>query len=275
MAPDAGFSLEAFYDAYPRVEEDFQRTLDVSLEPSGSELLYELVGRLRLPPGAVAIDVGCGEGRHAMALAGRFELRVHGFDPVARHVRLASERLGVEPAGRVDFALGAAEALPVAGAAADLVWCRDVLVHVADLDRAYAEFRRVLRPGGHALVYQSAFATDRLEPREAAWLYRAAGIVPSSADPARTEAAIAGSGLRIEERMEVGLEWAERAEERRGEAGRRLLHAARLLRAPDRYIGQFGQAAYDIMLADCLWHVYHLLGKLSARVYLLSFAPTR
>lgn len=33
------FSLEEFYDAYPRVEGDFQDALDVSLAPRGPELL--------------------------------------------------------------------------------------------------------------------------------------------------------------------------------------------------------------------------------------------
>jgi ubiquinone/menaquinone biosynthesis C-methylase UbiE len=49
--------------------------------------------------------------------------------------------------------------LPVEDRTADLVWCRDVLVHVADLERAYHEFHRVLRDGGRTLVYQM-FATD-------------------------------------------------------------------------------------------------------------------
>jgi hypothetical protein len=51
-----------------------------------------------------------------------------------------------------------------------------------------------------------------------------------------------------------------------------LLHAARLLRAPERYIAQFGQVAYDIKLGDCLWHIYRMIGKLSPRIYLLSAA---
>lgn len=35
-------------------------------------------------------------------------------------------------------------------ATVDLVWCRDVLVHSLDHRRAYAEFRRALRPeAGH------------------------------------------------------------------------------------------------------------------------------
>ena len=30
------------------------------------------------------------------------------------------------------------------------------------------------------------------------------------------------------------------------------------------------QAPYDMMLGDCLWHVYGMIGKLARRVYLLS-----
>jgi hypothetical protein len=70
--------------------------------------------------------------------------------------------------------------------------------------------------------------------------------------------------------LRVGPEWGERSEEQAGAGSRHLLHAARLLRAPERYVTRFGQAAYDIMLADCLWHVYRLIGKLDGRVYLLS-----
>ena len=141
-------------------------------------------------------------------------------------------------------------------------------MHVADLDRAYAEFHRVLRGGGHALVYQP-FATDRLEPREAEWLWRALGVVAASTDPARTEAAIAAAGVRVEERIDLGSEWGEWSEERSGAAGRKLLHAARLLRDPDRYRARFGEAACEIMLGDCLWLVYAMIGKLERRVYLL------
>jgi hypothetical protein len=48
------------------------------------------------------------------------------------------------------------------------------------------------------------------------------------------------------------------------------LHAARLLREPERYITRFGKQNYDIKPGDCLWHVYRMIGKLSSRVYLLS-----
>jgi len=45
-----------------------------------------------------------------------------------------------------------------------------------------------------------------------------------------------------------------------------------LLRDPERYRARFGEAAYEIMLGDCLWHVYAMLGKLERRVYLLTRA---
>jgi hypothetical protein len=47
-----------------------------------------------------------------------------------------------------------------------------------------------------------------------------------------------------------------------GIPAQRLLWASRLLREPGRYIGAFGQDNDDIMLGDCLWHVYRLIGKL-------------
>ena len=33
---------------------------------------------------------------------------------------------------------------------------------------------------------------------------------------------------------------------------------------------RYGQSACDMMLGDCLWHVYGMIGKLTRRAYLLS-----
>lgn len=128
-----------------------------------------------------------------------------------------------------------------------------------------------LRDGGHVLVYQM-FGSERLEPLEADWLWKTMGVVPTSADPALTDAAISSAGLQVDERIDLGTEWGEWTEEQTGKISRRLLYASRLLRDPQRYVAQFGEAAYDIMLGDCLWHVYGMIGKLDRRVYLLSRA---
>jgi hypothetical protein len=43
-----------------------------------------------------------------------------------------------------------------------------------------------------------------------------------------------------------------------------------LLRGRDSYVARFGEAACDMMLGDCLWHVYGMIGKLTRHAYLLS-----
>jgi SAM-dependent methyltransferase len=256
--------LERSFDDFPRVEDAFHEALSESLAPRGPDVLYELVGAFGLPRGAIAIDVGCGEGRHTAELAQRFGFAVTGFDPLPRHIELARD---AHPGVR--FELGRAEALPVADDSVDLVWCRDVLILVPELERVYQELARVLKPGGRALVYQM-FAGERLEPRESAELWGLLGGDRRSAEPGVTDRAIAAAGLRVDELLVLGSEWGEHAEEQQGKPGERLLWAARLLRDPGRYVARFGQGNYDVMLGDCLWHVYAMIGKLERRAYALT-----
>lgn len=276
--PDAS-ALERSYDRYPRIEEAFDELLDASLLPRGPDILYDLVADLDLPAGSSVLDLGCGEGRHTLRLAEQFGFRVVGVDPVARHIELSNDQLAsrvrdqADLASRVRFQMGRAEQIPLDDGSLDLIWCRDVLVHVASLGRAYHEMRRVLRSQGHALIYQM-FWGERIEPKEAEWLWRAMGNIPETARPEATELAIAAAGLRIDKTIELSSEWGEVAQESSGHPGRRLLHAARLLRDPERYINAYGQSAYEIKLADCLWHVYRMIGKLSPRIYLLSVSAS-
>lgn len=176
------------------------------------------------------------------------------------------------PGCRVAFAAGTAENLPLPSGSTDLVWSRDVLSLVEDLDGAYREFRRVLKPGGRALIYQM-FTTSLLEPAEAAFLLPVMSCSAWAMRPDNTEAAIAAAGLCIDRCVVLGSEWGEYYHEHAPARSRHLLHAARLLRNPERYIARFGKQNYDIKLGDCLWHVYRMLGKLSSRIYLLS-APS-
>jgi len=272
------FSLEESYDAFPRIEAEFEGALDASLGPRGPELLYELVQGLHLAPRANVLDVGCGEGRHSLTLAERFGFSVHGVDPVPRHIELSTERLDAAAARRpelrelVRFHRGSTESLPLDDRTIDLIWCRDVLVHVFALETAFTEWRRVLRDDGRAIVFQT-LATDRLEPREAAWLFATLGIAVGSTDPKRVDESIAAGGLRIDRRIDLGHDWATFNEEQAGRSTRKLLHAARLLQDPDRYVARFGRSAYEIELGDCLWHVFHMIGKLTDRAYLLSKQP--
>jgi SAM-dependent methyltransferase len=98
-----------------------------------------------LPPG-VAVDAACGTGRHSVHLAARGH-RVIGVDSSAEMLAVARTKL---PEG--DWRLGDLHDLPVADDEADLVVCALALAHVPDLAPVFAEFARVLRPGGHLVV---------------------------------------------------------------------------------------------------------------------------
>lgn len=276
VAEDAAVAHD--HEAYGLVEERFQEAMDEGLDPGSPGVLLDLVADFGLAPGAAVLDVGCGDGWHGAELARRYGLAVRGIDPSAQSLAAAREDLdraiqespGLEQL--VSFTPGTAQDLPAADQSADLIWCRDVLCLVEDLSAVYAEFRRVLRPGGRAVIYQM-FTTARLQPAEAAWLLPVMGCHEASMRPAVTEAAISDAGLRVDQCIVTSSEWGEHAQERTGAPGRHLLHAARLLRDPPRYIHQFGQGNYDIALGDCLWHVYRMIGKLSGRIYLLT-APS-
>jgi SAM-dependent methyltransferase len=278
MGSTTSASLDEFYDDYERIEAAFQDALDESLSPRGPDFLYEVVDKLGLPSGADVVDLGCGSGPHSLKLAERFGFAVRGIDPVRRHIELANEALhnAAKQHPRlsklVRFDLGAVEALPIEDASVDLIWCREALYYFG-LDKAFAECRRVLRAGGYMVIY-NMFNGDRLEPREAERQWTR-DVVLANADHKHVEAAFSGAGFQIEACIVLASEGGERAQEERGEPGRRLLHAARLLRAPERYIAQFGQTAYDIMLGDCLWHIYRMIGKLSGRIYLLKTPTSR
>jgi SAM-dependent methyltransferase len=246
--------LEQYYGEYEHIEEAFQAALDESLNPRGPDYLYELVLQMGLPAGARAIDLGCGDGAECVQLATRFGFAVLGIDPVAYHIDLGTKAAAEHPRLDLDFVLGTADSAPVDVGSVDLIWMREVLYHIPSLEEAFVECHRVLRAGGRMLIYHN-FGSEQGE----------SGNHP----PEAVDSALAGAGFVTDEKIELGPEFGEYAQERRGEPGRRLLHAARLLRDPRRYITQFGQRAYDIMLDDCMWHVNRMIGRLNGRIYLL------
>jgi|SRR5436190_10469126 len=115
--------------------------------------------RAGLRPGMAVVDVACGTGPVTRACLDvlRGDGRVVGVDPSAGMLAVAQQRVrGAE------FRAGHAEALPVADGGADFVVMGYALRHVAELERAFAEFRRVLRPGGTLLVLEVSRPSTRL-----------------------------------------------------------------------------------------------------------------
>jgi ubiquinone/menaquinone biosynthesis C-methylase UbiE len=102
----------------------------------------------QLPVGT-ALDVACGTGRHTSYLAALGHT-VIGVD--ASEQMLAIARVKV-PDG--EFYVGDLHELPLPDQSVGVLVCSLALEHVADLRPAFAEFARVLRPGGHLVTSDS------------------------------------------------------------------------------------------------------------------------
>ena len=215
------------------------------------------------------LDAGCGTGDHACGLAARYSCAVIGLDFVETNLKLARARTRKESlSDLITYQQGDIQDMPFHDAIFDLVWCRDMLIHVPQLQKAVAECARVLKPEGAITVY-TIFATDLLEPKEAAWLYEVLDIVSENMSPAYCEAAFNATGFQIHSCEEIGSEWLEYSEEQEGRYSQEILHIARMKRARVSLVADFGQAVYNVMLAVHRWNIYVLLGKLSSTVYTL------
>jgi ubiquinone/menaquinone biosynthesis C-methylase UbiE len=94
----------------------------------------------------IALDAACGTGRHA-AIVSAMGWDVIGVD--ATEAMLERARAKVPGA---TFHQGRLQALPVDSGSVDLVVCGLALSHVEDLAPVYAEFERVLKPGGRVIT---------------------------------------------------------------------------------------------------------------------------
>lgn len=115
-----------------------------------------------LPEGGTAVDVGCGTGTFALALAGlRPGAQVIGVDGDPEILALAQAKRG---AGAIEWREGLAQELPMPDQSVDVVSVSLVLHHLLaeDKRKALTETRRILKPGGSLHVADWGPPGDRL-----------------------------------------------------------------------------------------------------------------
>lgn len=117
---------------------------------SGPWYRRQVLRRCGLQPGMHVLDVAAGTGlvtAQALALVGPAG-RVQALDPSPGMLAELKRKLPVETL------VAYAEAIPLPAASVDFISMGYALRHVGDLDRAFAEFARVLRPGGRICLME-------------------------------------------------------------------------------------------------------------------------
>ncbi len=119
------------------------------LSPGGAEEVGRVLHDIDLK-GKTVVDIGCGSGGITVGLARDFGAgRVIGLDveaPVCAAARRRAEAAGV--ADRVEIRQVAPGPMPLPDGAADVVFSKDSIVHIADKDALARDAFRVLKPGG-------------------------------------------------------------------------------------------------------------------------------
>lgn len=144
---------------YDRIAGHFSATREYPW-PEVEEFLADRRGRL-------ALDVGCGNGRHAELLAARAD-RIVGVD-LSRGLLAEARDRAAERGFAVDLVHGDAGRLPVRDGTVDLAVYVATLHHLRPRQRRVAsldELARVLAPDGRALVSAWSTTHDRFDADE-------------------------------------------------------------------------------------------------------------
>jgi arsenite methyltransferase len=144
-----------------------------------------------LERGETLLDVGCGNGLIGFGALDRGASQVVFADvstALLEDCRELAAKAGV--VGRCRFVEAQAEDLRgVADQSLDVVTTRSVLIYVADKERAFLEFHRVLRPGGRVSIFEPINRFG-LEERRGTWGYavdgEAAGLIGKVIDSFRS-----------------------------------------------------------------------------------------
>ncbi|HEY2442828.1 MAG TPA: methyltransferase domain-containing protein, partial [Streptosporangiaceae bacterium] len=116
------------------------------------EAIPELTDELRLRPGDTLLDLACGRGAYGLLVAKQSGTRLIGVDFSAQALAEAREqaaRMGVSSAS---FRVGELTATGLPGASVEAVLCTDAIQFPDEPAVAYDEIRRVLKPGGRAVL---------------------------------------------------------------------------------------------------------------------------
>jgi ubiquinone/menaquinone biosynthesis C-methylase UbiE len=123
----------------------------------------------RVEPGETLLDVGCGDGLIAFGALKRGANVV--FSDISKELLDVCREIAGDDERCTFVKASATDLSAVPDASVDAVTMRSVLIYVADRERAFAEFRRVLKPGGRLSIFEplNSFEYPGPDDRWGAW----------------------------------------------------------------------------------------------------------
>ncbi len=168
----------------------------------GKPVTVRLARLAEIRPGTRVLDVGGGFGGPARTLAVEFGCHVTAIDLTASYVeaaRVLTTRMGV--ADRVTHLVGDALDLPFPDGSFDLVWTQNSGMNIADKERLYRGFHRVLRPGGRLALQEPMAGPTRPVLYPVMWSRDGSGSHLGTREAMREF--IEGAGFRVLEWQDV------------------------------------------------------------------------
>ena len=130
----------------------------------GREATTELAQLAKIDRSDRVLDIGCGIGGPARALAAMYGCRVTGVDLTEPFCEAATElnrRTGLSDL--IEIHHGSALDLPLADASIDVVWMQHVSMNIEDKAGLYCEARRVLVPEGRVAIYEVMVLSEEIK----------------------------------------------------------------------------------------------------------------
>ena len=140
----------------PAKDEILQRHLGLPADLLSTSLLSwdgiaEVVDALGLVAGDTVLDLACGRGGYGLEIAARTGAYLIGVNFSGEALRQARE-LAAQRGRTADFLIGELQATGLGAGSVNGVLCIDAIQFASDPPLAYAELRRVLAPGGRAVL---------------------------------------------------------------------------------------------------------------------------
>lgn len=154
---------KAFDQAAPSYDENAVLQKEVALR------LLERLELIKQKPGRI-IDIGTGTGAWSAELGKRYKgSHILALDLAPAMLKVARSRLSLwsRRFGNHSFVCGDAERLPLQDRSVDMIFSNLAIQWCQDLDAAFAEFKRILKPGG--VLMFTTFGPDTLTELRQSW----------------------------------------------------------------------------------------------------------